>query len=259
MERLFYSTGQVARQLDTTLAKVRALCENHVIAAEMTPGGQWRVSAAEVARLKRDGLPPIPRPLPVERALVAANGNGRHDDSEYLPQLPNEVQSAEDLVAITRSTLEKRKIDREIEENEDWFRERQRQKVAAAAVERQRAEAKLAEQQHQQWIERWVQYALSAVARGEVEIDVHTAVDGALSTLWASQPDSVTRPLVDAAVRRGLRPWALKEQLEKALKMAINKLPWAMRSLDEHAQLKQRAWDAALEVRSKNCSTWLVL
>ena len=36
-----------------------------------------------------------------------------------------EVLSAQDCVAIARSTLEKRRIDREIEENEDWFRERQ--------------------------------------------------------------------------------------------------------------------------------------
>src|ERR1700677_3992350 len=64
MERLFYSTGQVARQFGTTLAAVRTLCENRVIAAETSPGGHWRVSASEVERLKRDGLPPIPRPLP---------------------------------------------------------------------------------------------------------------------------------------------------------------------------------------------------
>lgn len=250
MERLFYSTGQVARQLGTTLATIRALCENHVIAAETTPGGQWRVSASEVDRLKRDGLPPIPRPLPVERALVTTNGTSHHDDPENWPQPSDEVQSAEDRVAITRSTLETRKIDREIEENEDWFRERRRQKAAAAAAERQKAEAKQAELQHQQWIERWAQYALDSVpsvARGEVEIEVHTAVDGALSKLQASQPDSITRALVDAAVRRALRPWTRKQELERAVRSAINKLPWAVRNLDEHAQLKQRASDAAVE------------
>src|ERR1017187_8785696 len=59
MEPLFYSTGQVARQLGTTLATIRILCENRVIAAETTPGGHWRVPTSEVERLKRDGLPPI--------------------------------------------------------------------------------------------------------------------------------------------------------------------------------------------------------
>ena len=74
MEPLFYSTGQVARQLGTTLPAIRALCENRLIAAETTPGGHWRVSASEVERLKRDGLPPIPRPLPTESAPPASNG-----------------------------------------------------------------------------------------------------------------------------------------------------------------------------------------
>ena len=135
MEQLFYSTGQVARQLGITLATVRLLCENSVIRAETTPGGQWRVPASEVERLERDGLPPIPRPLPIERA-PGRNEMADHDGpSESPPQLSAEVLSAEDLVAITRSTLEKRRIDREIEENEDWFRERARQQAAAEAVE----------------------------------------------------------------------------------------------------------------------------
>ena len=37
-----------------------------MIEAEVTPGNQWRVPVLEVERLKRDGLPPIPRPMPVE-------------------------------------------------------------------------------------------------------------------------------------------------------------------------------------------------
>jgi hypothetical protein len=55
--------------LGITLATIRVLCENRVVAAETTPGGHWRVPSSEVERLKRDGLPPIPRPM--ERA---ANG-----------------------------------------------------------------------------------------------------------------------------------------------------------------------------------------
>src|SRR5271169_1911960 len=125
MGTFFYSTGQVARQLGTTLATIRVLCENRVIAAETTPGGHWRVPASEVERLQRDGLPPIPRPLPTESAPPASNGtDGRHGYAEPPAALSDEVVSAADLVAITRSMLEKRKIDRELEENEDWFRDR---------------------------------------------------------------------------------------------------------------------------------------
>jgi excisionase family DNA binding protein len=57
MPPLFFSTGQVARQLGTTVAAVRAWCKNGVIAAETTPGGHRRVPASVVQRIKRDGLP----------------------------------------------------------------------------------------------------------------------------------------------------------------------------------------------------------
>jgi excisionase family DNA binding protein len=120
MQPLFYSTGQVARQLGTTLATIRILCENRVLAAETTPGGHWRVPASEVERLKRDSLPPIPRPLPTESAPPARNGTAsRHGHPELLAEPSDEVVSAADQVTITRSLLEKRKIDRELEETED--------------------------------------------------------------------------------------------------------------------------------------------
>ena len=66
--RAFFSTGQAAQELGTSIPKVRALCETGMIEAEVTPGKQWRVPVAEVERLKRDGLPPIPRPIPEESA-----------------------------------------------------------------------------------------------------------------------------------------------------------------------------------------------
>jgi excisionase family DNA binding protein len=251
MEQLFYSIGQVARQLGTTLATVRLLCENRVIRAETTPGGQWRVPAAEVERLQRDGLPPMPRPLPIESAAPGRNEMADHDGpSESQPKPSADVVSAEDLVAITRSTLEKRRIDREIEENEDWFRERQRQRAAAEVLERQKAEAKLAEHRRRQWMQQWTQYALNSVphrARGEVEIEVHTAVDAALSKLQSCEPDSITRPLVDAAVHRALRPWTRKQQIERSLNSAMNRLPLAVPNSSEYAPLKERAWEAAVE------------
>ena len=101
MQPLFYSTGQVARQLGTTLATIRILCENRVIAAETTPGGHWRVPSSEVERLQRDGLPPIPRPLPTESAPPASNGTAdRHGHPEFLAEPSDAVVSAADLVAI---------------------------------------------------------------------------------------------------------------------------------------------------------------
>jgi hypothetical protein len=255
MQRLFYSTGQVARQLGTTPAVVRTLCETGAIAAETTPGGQWRVSAAEVERLKREGLPPIPRPLPTESVSPPGNGtDGRHGHSELLAQPSDEVVSAADEVAITRSRLEKRKIEREAEENEDWFRARDRQRAEAEAAERQRDEARQAGQQRQQWVQEWMRYALNSLpigARREVETEVHTAVQETLSALQPSQPEAITQRLVDAAVHRALRPWNRKQEIERALQAGMYKLAWDVRYYSEYAGLKQRAWEAAVAAVGK--------
>jgi excisionase family DNA binding protein len=249
MPPLFYSTGQVARQLGTTPATIRTLCETGAIAAETTPGGQWRVSAAVVDRLKREGLPPIPRPLPPDSAFSARNGtNGGYGHPELQAQPSDEVVSAADEVAITRSRLEKRKIERDMEENEDWFRARDRQRAEAEAAERQRAEVRQAGQQRQKWVLDWMRYALNSLpygARREVEGEVHAAVQETLSPLQPSQPEAITQRLVDAAVHRALRPWNRKQEIERALQAGMYKLALDVRYRSEYAGLKQRAWEAA--------------
>jgi excisionase family DNA binding protein len=247
MEPLFYSTGQVARQLGTTRAAVRIFCETGVMASETTTGGHLRIPEAEVKRFKRDGVPPIPRPLPAEAAPSAKNGLVHHSD---FGAEVSEVTSAADLVAVTRSVLEKRKIEREIEENEDWFRERERQRLAEETIERRRTEAERAEHLRQQWVQQWMQYAMNSVpsaARREVEIEVYTAVDAALFGLLTSQAASITQRVVDAAVHRALRPWTRKQEIERALNSAIDKLPWAVRNSREYVPLKLRASEAAVE------------
>jgi hypothetical protein len=230
------------------LATIRALCENHVIAAETTPGGHWRVPASEVERLKRDGLPPIPRPLPTE----GAPSNGRAEPfrtPELVAEVSEDVRSAADQVAITRSKLEKRKLDRDLEETEDWFRERQHRRASAEAAEQQRTAARQAEQRRLQWIEEWVRYALNALpydACQEVEIEVHAAVQEALAAVQPGQPEVITRRLVDAAVRRALKPWNRRQEVERALEAGMSHLPWEVQYGSKHAALKQRALDAAV-------------
>jgi hypothetical protein len=250
MPGLFYSTGQVARQLGTTLAAIRLLCEKRLIAAETSPGGHWRVPASEVERLKRDGLPPMPRPLPNPSAPAADHGTSNgHGYPEFVEEPSDEVALAADRVVITRSTLEQRKIEREIEENEDWFRDRERRQAEAKAAARQKAEANQAEQRYQEWVQEWTQYALNSLplgARQEFEMEVYTAAQQALSLLQAGQPRGVTQRLVDAAVHRALAPWTRKQEIERAIAAGMNKLGWNVQHRSEYAALKQRAWDAAV-------------
>ena len=250
MPSLFFSTGQVARQLGTTLAAIRVLCEKRLIAAETSRGGHWRVPASEVERLKRDGLPPIPRPLPNPSAPPADNGTSNgHSYPEFVEEPSDEVALAADRVAITRSALEQRKIDREIEENEDWFRDRQRREAEAKAADRQKAEAKQAERRYEEWMQEWTQYALNSVpwaARQEVEVEVYAGVQQVLSLSQSGQPRRVTQPLVDAAVHKALAPWTKSQDVERALATGMSRLGWNVHHRSEYAPLKQRAWDAAV-------------
>src|SRR6266849_11139962 len=44
MDEVYYSTGQAARELGITQAKIRTLCETEAIEATCTAGGQWRIA-----------------------------------------------------------------------------------------------------------------------------------------------------------------------------------------------------------------------
>lgn len=245
MQPLFYSTGQAARELGTTQAAIRILCETGAMVSEVTSGGHLRIPEAEVKRFKRDGVPAIPRPLPIEGTSSPKNGHPSDKSAAVL-----EVASAADSVTIARSLLERRRIDRETEENEDWFREREQQKLATEASERQKAEAERAEKLRQQWVQQWMQYALNSVpsdARREVEMEVYAVVEEVLAGLQIIQTAAITQRLVDAAVHRALRPWTRKQEIERALHCAINKLPWEVREHPEFGPLKQLAWDTAVE------------
>jgi hypothetical protein len=139
--------------------------------------------------------------------------NRRYSDP---PAEVSQASSAADLVTVTRSMLEKRKIDREIEETEDWFVQRQRQRAAEEAIERQKVEAERTEGLRQEWEQGWIQYAFNSVpyaARQEVEIEVYAAVRAALLAVPTSQAASITQRLVDAAVHRALRPWTRKQEM----------------------------------------------
>jgi hypothetical protein len=142
-----------------------------------------------------------------------------------------------------------RQLGTTLAETEDWFRDRQRQESAMEAMERQRIEVRQAEEQRVLWMQEWTQYALNSLpygARQEVEMEVHAMVQEALSALQPSQPEAITRRLVDAAVDRALGPWTRRQEIERALKTGMSSLAWDVQFRSEYAPLKQRAWDAAV-------------
>ena len=99
-DQLFYSTGQAATELKVTQAQIRALCESGAIETQVTPGGQWRLPKAEVDRLKADGIPPVPRPLPgADRRLSSASGNNGHP-ALYAAPSDQVIDAAEEVVVL---------------------------------------------------------------------------------------------------------------------------------------------------------------
>ena len=71
-----------------------------------TDGRQWRIPAREVERLKREGLPPVPRPMPGD-GPVTRNAFGRQRLNGYqngrislVPSVP--VYFVTDSVTVTQ-------------------------------------------------------------------------------------------------------------------------------------------------------------
>ncbi|MGB9454975.1 MAG: hypothetical protein WCB12_02965 [Bryobacteraceae bacterium] len=247
MQPLFFSTGQVARQLGTTLANVRALCDAHAIKAETTPGGHLRVAAAEVERLKRDGLPPLPRPLPTESGPLARNGKVPRGNSPLLAAPSEEVIDSAEAVVRLENEVKSLGLRKQKEEQLDWFREREEREAAREAqqleAEQRRQTEIAAEQRRQPWRMRWLEYALNSIpsnAPQSVRLDVYQAVDDTLTNFEPTQPDSLTRRLVGAAVDRALAPWRNMVQKEACIGEACEdwNLPCNMRH--------DRAWKARM-------------
>ena len=85
----------------------------------------------------------------------------------------DDVITAAEEVKIVENRLKRRRLEREEEEVEDWFRERQQRQAAEQSAERQRAQTAQATQQRRQWIDGWVQHALDSLPRDvprEVEL-----------------------------------------------------------------------------------------
>ena len=244
---LYFTTGQAAQQLSASQAQIRALCESGAIEAETTPGGQYRIPAPELARLQRDGLPPIPRPLPDESRPAARNGRTRHGNLELLAEPSSEVVSAVEEVTITERLLEKRKLEHALEEEEDWFRARADQQAQREAEQREadrlRQNAADAERRHKVRDNDWLSYAMGIVphdARGQVEQEVHEQVQAALDKVRLGEPSMVAQRVVDATVAKVLKPWRRSKDIAQAIEDARGSLPFEMRG----SSWKPTTWES---------------
>jgi len=110
-------------------------CESGTIASECTPGGQLRIASAEVERLKRAGLPQMPRPLPQEGGPAARNGRTSRRAHPLLLDLPSaQAIAAADQLVTLENEVKVLDLKREKEEKLDFFREREQQQAEEERV-----------------------------------------------------------------------------------------------------------------------------
>jgi hypothetical protein len=227
---------------------VRRLCEAGEIAAEITDGGQWKIPLAEVRRLQKEGVPPIPQPLPDEQDGEAPQESTDLEEIDGDGELDAEVAAAASAVKIAGSHLEKRRLERETEEVEDWFREQRRLEFEREAAARQRAEAAQAEQRRREWMNGWIQHGLNSMPRDaprETELEVHAAIEEVLAKLQCGESPVTVGRLVGAAVEKALAAWRRVQRRQEAIDAGVNQLPWEARLRPEFASLLLRAIEAA--------------
>lgn len=249
-----YRSGQVAKLFKTSTYHVRKLLEAGLLEGELTEGQQWRVPASEVARFEKSGgLPPIPQTAP-ENAPARADA-GRHANGLVGP--PSQaVVSATEGVVITENLVKTRKLERELEETEDWFREREQQEVERQAeqeaAEQERLRQERAEREHERYLVRWERYALNSLPYDtppEVRLAVHEAVRTRLANLNPAPAEDVTRRLVDAEVQKALKVWERAKQAERVIENAVYRyLPWDAKNIGQPSQWQIKATQNARQV-----------
>jgi excisionase family DNA binding protein len=98
-ERHFLSTKQIAGELNYSMVWITKLVQQGRIKGIKPTGGSWRVPASEVDRIKKEGIPPLPRAAPTP--------------------MPEEiVVKPEHLVRVTAQPKEKK--EKQGEEEEHW-------------------------------------------------------------------------------------------------------------------------------------------
>jgi len=249
-------------ELGISGSKVRALCEAGLIASETTPSGHFRIELSEIERLKRDGVPPVPRPeLPsgnvaeqhAERPLRALRQAANGESVAIAEHGDRSVESATDLV-VMRHQVEKLALEIQLSEGKDKLAARARRQ----AMEREQEERnrRAGEEEAQaitkkgQWKAFWIDYTVKSVPTGAPK-ELLLAIAAQLETIFAAsdfrQPGYSTQTLVDAAVEVELRPWRKSQDINRVVERAIERLPslsrsaWKDTPVQSHARQAVRA------------------
>jgi excisionase family DNA binding protein len=230
MPEASYRTGQVAKMLGLSSYQVRRLAETGMIDTEYS-GKQWRVPAAEVDRLLKEGIPEIPaNGTRAENPTPAKPSNSQPSNGLLAPPSDVVVNAAEEVVVL-ENEVRSLALRRQKEEALDWFRARQREEEEERAAEERIERARLAGEQarleREEWLREWETCAVNAVpwdAPSEMRLEVHEAVRNRLASLNPIPSAAVTEQLVDAEVQLVVGRWRREQEIEAVLIEARDRL-----------------------------------
>ena len=249
---LFFRSGQAAKELGISSDHLRALCKAAKIRAQLTEGGQYRIPQSEVERLKREGVPAAPRPLPAAPSEPGPHARPARHPGLLASPSPDAIDSAEQVFKLENEVkivdLRRRK-----EEGQDWFRERSQKQIAREAQhERElllQREAEERAEERKTWEALWIAHALEqvpALAPESLRLEVHRRALDALQLVKPGDLESLVSQVACAAAAAALEPWQLEERRNEAVKNASSGFgsPWS--SYDD--VWVARAAEAAREV-----------
>src|SRR5215831_11905275 len=261
----FYRVGQAAKELGVSSYKIRKLAESGLIGDAEFSGAQWHIPVDAVERMKRDGVPPLPKVVDIDKEEgPAANQKERPPSTLLADPSPEMVGAAEEAeissrrVTVAKNRLEQKRVLREETEIDDYYADREKRLKNEEAEQLRRDEEQWESDQRQQdketaiawrraFTSNWLEYALKQIPYGaphEVQLDVHEATLETLGKLDPAERNSVVQRLVDGAVERGLKRWNTEKAKRAATEKALSRLPYAMQWSDSW---KQRAAKLASE------------
>lgn len=214
-----YRTGEAARILKISQHHARRLCETGLVKAQRTDGNRWRIPAAEVERLQKEGVPPAPQDDAGGTVRTPGPGGLSTVNAEAGP-----VREAIDDLSIMRARVKKRQAEKEFEETEDWFRSRQMVKNDELERERERKRQARAEGARAQWLTE-LKAGISSVIPEDVPIsdrvELDLLIETALRNCGPETPQANVIPLLGAALKEGLRPYFHQQSGEEAVEKAV--------------------------------------
>src|SRR5215471_719121 len=238
MPETYFRSGQAAKLLQISSRDLRRLCELGMIEAEFSDGRQWRIPTREVERLQRQGLPPIP-----SSNISPGHESNRapHSAPRLLAEPSDDTIDAADEVVRLENQVQSLGLKRQIEEQQDWFRERERQAAAREeaqlqqiATDRQNSEQR---RRWEEWRNRCLAWAMrcrpSEISK-EADIDIAREVALVLENLGPDSTEFFVRRQVEGASLKGLRPWLEARDTETAIQEACTSvhIPYRFQSTD---------------------------